>query len=180
MVTVYAECLRNAPGATVEQTATNTIGVPAHSNASGLASCNPGEVVVGGGFIGPSALMDTPAGVEVYNFTASGSSQWGGYAQNYNALPQPITFYAECLKYAGAHSSFTLPPNQYAIGSGAVGGGNSPACPGNMYVSGGGFADRAFALPTLMTANGKVWQVQIQSSAGHTNQLNAYAMCLGF
>jgi hypothetical protein len=75
VVAVYAECLRNAPGATVEQTATKTIGVPAHSYASGFASCNPGEVVVGGGFIGPSALMDTPAGVERYNFTANDSSQ---------------------------------------------------------------------------------------------------------
>jgi hypothetical protein len=49
-----------------------------------------------------------------------------------------------------------------------------------VYVSGDGFADRAFALPNLMTTNGSEWQVQIQSSAGHANLLNVYAMCLGF
>jgi hypothetical protein len=175
LVNVYVECLQNAPGATVTQRLAD-VSVPANSYANGYASCNPGEVLVGGGFTGVSG----PTGIEIYNFMANGAMQWGGYAQNHTAFPGSITFYAECLTYSSAHSSFTLPPRQYAIGTGASGAGNSPTCASGMYVSGGGFADDSFGTLYTMFVNGSSWQVALQSSPGHANLLNAYAMCLGF
>jgi hypothetical protein len=47
-VTVYVVCLQHVPGATITEREA-TITVPAHSGGKVAATCNPGEVLVGGG-----------------------------------------------------------------------------------------------------------------------------------
>jgi hypothetical protein len=186
IVTVEVECLKDAPGATVTQRLKDVM-APAGALASGAASCNAGEVLVGGGFTGVSG----PSGVEIYNFMASGGSQWGGYAFNHSAFAAPITFYAECLAYPGAHSNQTAVAQSSVPAGGAVTTRSHP-CAGGTYVSGGGFADDEHATIYTMfvsdqgVQNGQpiapdtTWGVQLQSAPGYSNLLNAYAMCLSF
>jgi hypothetical protein len=149
--------------------------VPAGTYGSGSASCNAGEVLVGGGFTGASG----PSGVENYNFTANGASQWGGYAFNHGGVPSTITFYAECLTYTGAHSSQT-PYAQSSVAAGGIDTTTSHSCASGSCVSGGGFADDEYATVYTMFASGRSWQVYLQSAPGHTKLLNAYAECVTF
>ncbi len=173
LVNSYAECLRNASGATITERLTQ-VSVPAGGTNSAVASCNAGEVLVGGGY-----ALNT--GLELYNTSAASASQWRGYAKNHGSTSGLLNIYAECLTYSGAHSSQTA-YRQSSIAAGDTGSTTSNACPSGTYVSGGGYADSADAYIYTMSADssGNTWTAYIYADGGHSELLNSYAMCLGF
>jgi hypothetical protein len=173
LVNSYAECLKNASGATIAERLTQVSVAPGSTN-SAIASCNSGEVLVGGGF-----ALNT--GLELYNFSANSATQWAGYAKNHGTTSGLLNTYAECLRYSGAHSSQTS-YRQSSIAAGATGGTTSNACPSGTAVSGGGYADGIDAFIYTMSADsgGTTWTAYLYANGGKSELLNSYAMCLGF
>jgi hypothetical protein len=172
-VTTYAECLANASGATIIERAAyasvspDNVGTPA-------ASCNAGEVLVGGGF----AFQN---GLELYYFDANSATQWHGYAWNRGSSSALFNIYAECLTYANAHSSQTAYVES-SVAEGVRGGTTSTACPSGTYVSGGGYRydTQAFIYATWVSGNGTTWTADLYANDGADESLGSWAMCLGF
>ena len=173
LTNTYVECLRNASGATIVQRLTQVPVTPGGIN-SATASCNAGEVLVGGGY----ALNN---GLELYNFSPASTTQWRGYARNNGAATGLLNIYAQCLTYGSAHNSMAT-VRFSSIAAGATGSTVSGACPSGSAVSGGGFADNEGAFIYTMSASGggTTWTVYLYADGGRAEQLNSYAMCLGF
>ncbi len=173
LTNAYVECLRYASGATITQRLVQVSVAPGGIN-SATASCNAGEVLVGGGY-----ALNT--GLELYNFSPASGTQWKGFARNHGTTSGLLNIYAQCLTYSSAHSSPTT-FHQSSIAAGAVGSTVSAACPSGSAVSGGGYADSedAFIYTMSSSGSGSTWTVYIFADGGHSELLNSYAMCLGF
>jgi len=161
LVTAYAMCLKNVSGASVAERFAGSLSVSPSTYGSKYASCTAGETLVGGGFASNNGLT-------LYNFAASGGA-WGGYVYNHTGSALPFSFYAECLTYAGSHSSLT----SYVQATGHT---VSNGCPSGSYVSGGGFAANQNSHVSTMsaTSSGQAWEVYDTPAS----LLNAYAMCV--
>jgi hypothetical protein len=184
-VTSYAECLKDAPGATVAERSA-TLSVPAGGVAGYKVPCNTGETVVGGGFA-------TQSGVNVLGTTADSVGPpyaWSVGFWNLGTSLASYSVYVECLTYATAHSSANesqLSP----IAAGSTGGTTSPACPSGTQVSGGGYAylSQATGFAYGMSAqrvlgdDGSsyiVWKALLYANGGQSVKLQSLAVCLGF
>jgi hypothetical protein len=154
-VTAYAECLKNAAGATISERANQVSILPGNAKLA-LSSCNAGETLVGGGF----ALG---YGLDLYYFSPSAdtATQWVGYAQNDGDAYADLTVSAECLAAVKAQSRFTT--SQQAS------------------ITAGGYATDSGATLSRMKATGSTaWQAAIAASGGRDELLRSYALCLGF
>jgi hypothetical protein len=130
LVTVYAECLANASGATITERLTQ-VSVASGGQVDTYPTCNAGEVVGGGGF-----ALD--ANLVLIVFTTKSDTQWWGSIISHSANPALATIYAECLAYSGAY--LALSTNQEInIATGSTGSVTAPPCPSGSYLSGGGF-----------------------------------------
>jgi hypothetical protein len=175
-VTVFIECLANAPGATIVERAAYVTVAPGDTNYTN-ASCNAGEVAVGGGFYSQTGLV-------VYG-SSGYSTTWGSAAHNIGATPGQLGAYVECLTYAKAHSSDTskgLSPTDLTPGNG--GRAASPLCPSGTYMSGGGFGgpDGVFyAMSAEGSGGATTWAVyEYNNSSGDHAYVQSSAECLGF
>jgi len=177
-VTVYVECLANAPGATiVERTAFKLVSPGAFDFTH--ATCNAGEAPVGGGFY-------SQTGVVVYGSVLNTSPNgWGGAAKNFGATSGQFGIYAECLTYPKAHSSQTA----YGISDTDITAGNggraaSPPCPSGTYISGGGFDGPPgvfYDTATEGSGSNTTWAVyDYNNTSGEDAYLSSWAVCLGF
>lgn len=162
-VTVYVECLKNASGSAITERNSGNVTVAPGTYGTKYISCNPGEVLVGGGY----GLVADVNELTVYNFAASGNA-WGGYVWNHSSYDRTMHFSAECLSYTGVTSSFVMSSTH---SSGAI-----ATCPSGTYVSGGGFVSNQNSYTYSAKANGNGWQVYINPAVG----MNIYAMCLKF
>jgi hypothetical protein len=130
LVTVYAECLANASGATITERLAQ-VSVAPGGTVDAYPTCTMGEVVGGGGF-----ALD--ANVVLYVFTNKLDTQWWGMIVSHSANAALATIYAECLAYSGAYLAQST--NLYVtIAAGSTGSAISPSCPSGSYVSSGGF-----------------------------------------
>ena len=177
-VTVYVECLANAPGATVvERTA--YVSVSPSSFDFTYPSCHVGEALVGGGFYSQTGLV-------VYAVGKFSQNRWWAAAKNFGATAGQFGGYAECLSYAHAHSSETAEAlTSTVITPGNAGRAVSPSCPSGMYVSGGGFVGPAgvfYDMSAEGSGGNSTWAVyDYNNDNGDDNSyLASQAVCLGF
>jgi len=181
LVTSYAECLKGAPGATIaERLAQITVAVNATDKAD--ATCNAGEVVVGGGF-----ALDQHQGVTLATFWNPAETQWEGHVVNLGAASTRATIDAECLAYRGASVQSTAFAG-LIITAGNRGSATSGACPSGSFLSGGAYMDRpggAFvytmqAQVVLGESGGSlfVWAASLYANTGHDVGFEAGALCL--
>jgi hypothetical protein len=130
LVTVYAECLANASGATITERPAQ-VSVAPGATVDAYPTCTTGEVIGGGGF-----ALD--ANLVLYVFTNRSDTQWWGMVVSRSANAALATIYAECLAYSRAYLAQST--NLYVtIPTGSTGSAASPTCPSGTYVSGGGF-----------------------------------------
>jgi hypothetical protein len=166
-VTIYAECLRHAAGATIIERL-SSVTVPANNYAWTETPCAGGELLVGGGY------FYLPYGLELYNFLRSNTDHtaWLGVGQNHTGSPITLTIYAECLTYAGASVS-AVDPNAYTLNAAVA----TATCPDGTWVSGGGYSDGKVdgnGGISMFASGSKTWQL----TANPATTLLARAMCL--
>jgi hypothetical protein len=182
-VKTYAECLANASGATIAERLTQ-VSIEAkgedHDFATATASCNAGEVVIGGGFAASSG------DVEISGTYMAASGQWQAFAVNHGASSALLNAYAECLTYRGARSSMTrikLPGT--SVAKDTTGSAASYPCPSGAYVSGGGYGYNAaqgliYDMSVEGSGSSATWTVYLRYNGDGSGSLYPYAMCLGF
>jgi hypothetical protein len=177
-VTVFVECLANAPGATIVERAAYASVAPGDFNFT-YPSCNAEEVLVGGGFYSQTGLVVYLVG----KFTAS---MWRGAAKNFGATAGQFGGYVECLTYAHARSSETAQGlSSTFITPGNGGRAASPSCASGMYISGGGFVGPAgvfYDMSAEGSGGATTWAVyDYNNDSGNDNSYVAsQAVCLGF
>jgi streptogramin lyase len=182
-ITVYVECLANAPGAVVTQRA-GLGSAPANTSGVVVATCNSGETLVGGGFdlsAAPTTLelrTDTPQ-------TPESGVLWAIAALNHDPalVAHPVTAYAECLAHVSATP--TYPGQQgsyvYAGQTGEI----AVACPSGAVPAGGGLDYTAASLGNLyqLQATATGWHGAIYGVTGSgliPLVPTAWAVCLHF
>ncbi len=172
-VTAYAECLANASGATIAERVAY-VSLPARHAIRGSVNCNPGEVVVGGGFA-------TQTGVDVNDMSPYGApaTGWGSEAENDGNSSAYWLIYAECLTYRGVYG-IEIASQPLHVAAGSTGSATSTACPTGMYVSGGGYTAFGFVYFMSASGNGTTWTVFLYANLGPDQTLYSKAICLGF
>jgi hypothetical protein len=157
-ITVYVECLANAPGAVVTERAASG-SVPANTSGVVVATCNSGETLVGGGF----DLSAAPTTLELRTDapqTPESGVLWASAAMNHDPalVAHPVTAYAECLAHVSATP--TYPGQQgsyvYAGQTGEI----AVACPSGAVPAGGGLDYTAASL-------GNLYQLQATATGWH-------------
>jgi hypothetical protein len=178
LVTVYAECLANASGATITERLAQVSVAPGGS-IDAYPTCTTGEVVGGGGF-----ALD--ANLVLYVFTNTSDTQWWGKIISRSANAALAAIYAECLAYSGAYLAQST--NLYVtIPTGSTGSAASPVCPSGTYVSGGGFVhdDESFlyamSAQRVLSDNGSsyiAWKVLAYAWGTSPAEFRVDAICL--
>jgi hypothetical protein len=169
LITMIVPDLTLIPLAPQTQQALNQISVPANSTGNAAVACPEGSVVTGGGYA---------AGSDVFVYTHSKSDNgWRVYAKNNSGSSQLLNVYAICLLGSGGSTSQVLA--QVSTAAGQIG--HAVAnCPAGSVVTGGGYASRAdeslYVYNSSRSGNG--WEVYAQNTAGSSQPLNAYAICL--
>jgi hypothetical protein len=182
-VTTYAECLANAPGATiVERVGYGSVSPGTDGFAH--ANCNAGEVVVGGGFASQTGVVVYLSQISTTDGTTTNA--WADGAKNLGATSGQLRVYAECLTYANAHSSQTAHGESGTeIAPGNGGRAASPPCPSGTYLSGGSFfgpAGTYYDMSAAGSGSSITWAVYDYNNLGdqHSAFVGSAAMCLGF
>jgi hypothetical protein len=183
-------CLGSAPPGTKVIERSQTITVPSSQTSSATATCQGGELAVGGGFAGHH--------LQITQHGASGDAAWDASAYNPTSSDAQLMAYAECLTASGAHltvqadqqppigSSFysqsvdVQPLNshlsavQCPIGSFIVGGGFS-TYPGiaAVYENGAQFTSAQYDHPQF-------WAAELYNPTKTVQTLSTSATCLSF
>jgi hypothetical protein len=177
VVRVYAVCLHNAPGASVEIVDENTV-MPSKGYAEVHAKCPAGSVVTGGGW------KTTGADVRFTQSAKTGAA-WNIRAYNHTSATSMLYAYAVCLSGTGGKTSraeaytevdYHWGPKQVAV-----------ACPQGTIMTGGGYHDRSGCEILVYinagpwgTAPDAEWRVYAVNDVGVTliPDLDVYAVCL--
>ena len=179
-VTVYVECLANAPGATIVERAAYVSVAPGDFSGT-VVDCNTGEVVVGGGFYSQTGLVAYES--DGY-YAQSHPTTWHGNAKNFGATSGQFGIYAECLTFTNAHSSLASGQTGPALAPGNGGRAASSTCPSGTYISGGGFYGPAgIFYDTAAEGSGSAttWAVyDYNNTEDDTRYVSSQAVCLGF
>jgi streptogramin lyase len=180
-VTVYVECLADAPRAVVTQRSASG-SVPANASGVVVAACTSGETLVGGGFDLSAAPTTLELRADAPQTPESGVS-WAVAAMNRDAAAQPVTAYAECL--ANVRAAPTYPGQRgtyvYASQTGDV----AVACPAGAVPAGGGLDYTAQSIGNLylLQATATGWHGAIYGVTGSgliSLVPTAWAVCLHF
>jgi hypothetical protein len=178
VVTAYAECLRDAPGAVVTPR-TATVSVPAFARGSAAPKCTGvGEVAVGWGF-----SFDSSTGQWVESASPN-KGFWAVGVKNDSAQGHSAYVYVQCLSHAVVTDVVVAssPPSNVLTGATAS---DQVSCDGGYTVAGGGYAvdrtayvsDEAGTLYSLhATATG--WQGSVYAVTDL--QFKVTAQCLRF
>jgi hypothetical protein len=182
VVRVYAVCLHNAPGASVEIVDESTV-MPSNGSAEVYAKCPAGSVVTGGGW------RTTCADVR-FSQSAKTGAAWNIEAYNYTPNNCMLYAHAVCLSGTGGKTSQSevfyivdryLAPKPEEI---------SVTCPQGTIMTGGGYEDRSGHEELLIFINAgpwgeapdAEWRVYALNDVGMATNpiLNVYAVCLAF
>jgi hypothetical protein len=178
---VYAVCLHNAPGASIEIVKESTV-MPSDGDAEVYAKCPAGSVVTGGGW------KTTGADVRISQSAKTGAA-WNIEAHNYSTNCM-LYAYAVCLSGTGGKTSQSevlaivdryLDPKPMEV---------PVTCPQGTIMTGGGYEDRSGYEELLIYINAgpwgeapdAEWRVYALNDVGTTTSpiLNVYAVCLAF
>jgi hypothetical protein len=181
VVRVYAVCLHNTPGASVEIVSESTV-MPSDGDAEVHAKCPAGSVVTGGGW------RTTCADVRISQSAKTGAA-WNIEAYNYSTTCMLYT-HAVCLSGTSGKTSQSevfyivdryLEPKPEEI---------SVTCPQGTIMTGGGYEDKSGYEELLIFINAgpwgeapdAEWRVYALNDVGTTTSpiLNVYAVCLAF
>jgi hypothetical protein len=171
----FVLCLQHAAGVSIRERQT-IFAIAANSSGTGVAACNAGETLVGGGFSGDGTNLDISH--------LSPSADHTGFiltAANHDPTSEQTMFvYAECLSAPKAH--LTVPPpttaNISPHGTGPV----QISCPKGTMLSGGGIdLLNGVAVATHFAPNSATtWLTQVQNHTIVSTTVNLYALCLSF
>jgi hypothetical protein len=175
-VTVSVMCLQHVAGASITERLVR-VTADAGRFASGVATCNPSEIPIGGGFANPTS------GVEVVQLKlASDLSGIRGDIVNSTGVAQGATFYSECLSASGAHVLNPPPQKSMNVSPGASASIAVP-CPQGSLLAGGGFDDSQMAASVIddfSPSASSTWQAHVVNQAAGGSTVDIFAMCLSF
>jgi hypothetical protein len=171
----FVLCLQHAAGVSITQRET-IFAIAANSSGTGVAACDAGEILAGGGFSGDGTNVD------ISHF--SPSADHTGFiltAANHDTSSQQAMFvYAECLSAPKAH--LTVPaPTQVGVSAH----GSAPvqvSCPKGTLLSGGGIdLLNGVAVATHFAPNSATtWLAEVQNQTFVGMTVKLYALCLSF
>jgi hypothetical protein len=184
LVTSYAECLKDAPRATIAERRAQ-VSLAANTAGAATAKCNAGEVVAGGGFVFD---QHTEVGLDFFSNNAS-DTQWEGQALNFGSTAALASVYAECLASIGASMQATAFAG-LRIAAGNQGSAYSGACPSGYSLSGGAYNDEPggaflYDLQGRLVLGGGggssfIWAASLSANDGLDTGLEVQAICLRF
>jgi hypothetical protein len=183
-VGAYVICLRSAPLGTKVFERSQTITVPAGQTGSATATCQSGELAVGGGFGGLA--------LQIMQMGSSGDVTREVSADNPTGSDAPLTAYVECLiALVGAHLSVQsdlpgvqVPPHSANPIDDVV-----VQCPTGSVIAGGGFSvvpgnAAVFEVyPDYYSAQydyPDYWVVRVYNPSATVQTLTGVATCLSF
>jgi len=168
-LSVYAVCLKNAPGST------HIVSVNVPISGAPFARCEKGEIITGGGFADDSGSLDvyisTPIGESI-----DPNNAWSVMARSSQNADQPITVFAVCL--AGSGLTSTLARDE-KVNYGPKGNSLdfSIACPAGSQMVSGGYEGRGVYSNRLSPTDASVWEMQVQEKDFFDGSLD-HAVCL--
>jgi hypothetical protein len=171
----FVVCLQHAAGVSIRERQT-IFAIAANSSGTGVAACNAGEILVGGGFNGEGTNVDISH--------LSPSADHTGFiltaAYHGTSSQQTMFVYAECLSAPKAHL-IVPPPTTATIsphGSGPV----QISCPNGTLLSGGGIdLLNGVAVATHFAPNSATaWLTEVQNQTIVSTTVKLYALCLSF
>jgi hypothetical protein len=179
VVRVYAVCLHNTPGASIEIVQESTV-MPSDGNAEVYAKCPAGSVVTGGGW------RTTGADVRITQSAKTGAA-WNIEAHNYSTNCM-LYAHAVCLSGTGGKTSLSEVWGEvdYHWGPKEI----SVTCPQGTVMTGGGYRDNTGYEEFLVYINAgpwgeapnAEWRVYALNDVGMAlnPDLIVYAVCLAF
>ncbi len=170
----FVICLQQAAGVSITQRRA-ILTIAANSSGTGVAACNAGEILAGGGFEGNGTNFDISH--------LSPSADHSGFivtAVNHASTEQVMFVYAECLSAPKARLTVPAPTTVDISPHGS--GPAQISCPKGTMLSGGGIdlLNGVAVADHFAPSSSTTWLAQVQNQTIVSTTVKLYALCLSF